>query len=204
MIPKIFVLFGSPRKNGYTARMLEYFFECWGGDDIKKHTVIFNAYDAGIKPCIHCGHCKKIRGCIYDDFIPVEQGLNTADILIVASPVYGLGFPSPLKAVFDRAQQYFEAKFSLGIGTPVSKHKAALFFASCGSADGSGAAMMKKQLLLEFRLFNAELLQTVVLRNTDNIDFDKGLIAAGMKGAARRVKRYLTSFLDEMKDTRRF
>ena len=192
MTPRIFVLFGSPRKNGYTARMLECFFSCWDGtEDIKKHSVIFNAYDANIKPCIHCGHCKKIRGCIYDDFIPVEQGFNTADLLVVASPVYGLGFPAPLKTVFDRTQQYFEAKYSLGIKHPVQKHKAALFLAACGSKDGSGAAMMRKQLTLEFKLVNAALVRTVLLRDTDNTGFDKNLISVRMKNAVRSVKRYL-------------
>ncbi|MDR2444938.1 MAG: flavodoxin family protein [Spirochaetaceae bacterium] len=194
MTPKIFVLFGSPRKNGYTARMLECFFSCReDAEEFKKeHAVIFNAYDANIKPCIHCGHCKKVRGCIYDDFFPVEQGLNTADLLVVASPVYGLGFPAPLKAVFDRTQQYFEAKHSLGIERPIQKHKAALFLAACGSTDGSGAAMMRRQLVLEFKLVNAHLVRTVLLRNTDNTGFDKNLVSARMKNAVRRVKRYLS------------
>jgi multimeric flavodoxin WrbA len=189
MTAEIFVLFGSPRRNGYTAQMLDCFFECWDGAGLKRHTVVFNAYEAGIRPCIHCGRCKKKRGCIYDDFIPVEQGLNTADILITASPVYGLGFPSPLKAVFDRTQQYFEAKHSLGIERPVQKHKAALFFAPYGSTDSSGVTMMKKQLALEFKLLNAELVRTVTLPNTDNIVFDKTLIASKMKSAVRRIAR---------------
>jgi multimeric flavodoxin WrbA len=191
MTPKIFVLSGSPRRGGYTARMLECFFECWDG--IKEHTVIFNAYEASIKPCIHCGHCKKTRGCIYDDFIPVDAGLRTADILIVASPVYGMGFPAPLKAVFDRSQQYFEAKHSFGIEHPVEKHKAALFFAACGQADMSGVTMMKKQLALEFKLLNAKLAKTIVFRNTDNIPFENSLVSGEMKNAVRRVKRYLAS-----------
>jgi multimeric flavodoxin WrbA len=191
MTPKIFVLSGSPRRCGYTAQMLECFFECWDG--IKKNTVIFNAYEANIKPCIHCGHCKKIRGCIYDDFIPVDEGLRTADILIVASPVYGMGFPAPLKAMFDRSQQYFEAKYSLGIEHPVEKHKAALFFAACGQADVSGVTMMKKQLTLEFKLLNAKLAGTVVFRNTDNTPFENSLVFGKMKNAVRSVKRYLAS-----------
>ncbi|MDR3356456.1 MAG: flavodoxin family protein [Spirochaetaceae bacterium] len=190
MTPDIFVLFGSPRRNGYTARMLECFFECWDGAGLRRSTVIFNAYEAAIKPCIHCGHCRKVRGCIYDDFAPAGRGIETADILIVASPVYGLGFPAPLKAVFDRTQQYFEAKHSLGIERPVRKHKTALFFASHGSADGSGVAMMKKQLALEFKLLNAELARTVTFPNTDRIAFDKTLVAPKMKRAVRLVSEF--------------
>jgi multimeric flavodoxin WrbA len=191
MTPEIFVIFGSPRHNGYTARMLEYFFSCWD-NPIKEHATIFDVYQTSIKPCVHCGHCKKTRGCIYDDYAPIDRALNTADILIIASPVYGLGFPGPLKTVFDRAQQYFEAKFSLGIQPPVRKHKAALFFASYGSTDGSGVTMMKKQLELEFRLMNAAFIDTVLSPHTDDAPhFDEGLMHSAMNNAVQKVKQYL-------------
>ncbi|MDR2659096.1 MAG: flavodoxin family protein [Spirochaetaceae bacterium] len=188
MKPNVFVLFGSPRHNGYTACMLKYFFSCW--DEID--AVVFDAYKENIKPCIHCGYCKKVRGCIYNDFIPVEKGLNNADVLIIASPVYELSFPSPLKAVFDRTQQYFEAKFSLGIQMPIQKHKAALLFASYGSTDSSGVEIMQKQLALAFRVMNAELLHTVVSANTDNErDFDKNLIYSELDKASQKLKQFL-------------
>jgi multimeric flavodoxin WrbA len=190
MTPKAFVLFGSPRHDGYTAQMLECFFSRWDG--VKKHSFVFDTYKSNIKPCVHCGHCKKTRGCIYDDFIPIDKALNAADLLIIASPVYGLGFPAPMKAVFDRTQQYFEAKFSLGIQSPIPKNKAALFFAAYGSKDDSGVEMMKKQLDLVFRLMNATLIHTVVLPDTDNMrSFDERLINNDMNEAARKAEKYL-------------
>jgi multimeric flavodoxin WrbA len=190
MTNEVFVLLGSPRRDGYTARMLDYFFRRMDGAGTKERANIFNAYKANIKPCIHCGHCKKIRGCIYDDFIPVERGLENADILIVASPVYVMGFPAPLKAVLDRTQQYFEAKFSHGVEKPIKKHKAALFFASYGSADGSGVAMMEKQLELVFRVMNANLVATVVSPNTDGGHFDAEAVRAEVERAALKARRY--------------
>jgi multimeric flavodoxin WrbA len=191
MANEVFVLLGSPRRDGYTARMLDCFFSCTGGTEAKKRANIFNAYKANIKPCIHCGHCKKTRGCIYDDFIPIERGLESADVLIVASPVYVLGFPAPLKAVLDRTQQYFEAKFSLGIEKPIKKHKAALFFASHGSADGSGIAMMEKQLELVFRVMNANLVATVVSPHTDGGRFNAAAMRTEVERAAENAQRYL-------------
>ncbi|MDR0383239.1 MAG: flavodoxin family protein [Spirochaetaceae bacterium] len=191
MSTDVFVLFGSPRGNGYTARMLECFLSCRSGAGIEGGTSIFDAYKAAIKPCVHCGHCKKTRGCVYDDFVPIERGLESADILIVASPVYALGFPAPLKTVFDRTQQYFEAKFSLGIEKPVKKRKAALLFASYGSTDGSGVTMMEKQLELVFRVMNANLVQTAVSPNTDSGHFDSEAVRAEVERAALNVRRYL-------------
>jgi multimeric flavodoxin WrbA len=191
MSNEVFVLQGSPRRDGYTARMLGYFFHCMGGAETKARANIFNAYKANIKPCIHCGHCKKVCGCIYDDFMPIERALESADFLIVASPVYVLGFPAPLKAVLDRTQQYFEAKFSHGVETPIKKHKAALFFASHGSEDGSGVAMMEKQLELVFRVMNANLVATVVSSNTDGGRFDAAAVRAEVERAALNARRYL-------------
>lgn len=37
--------------------------------------------------------------------------LEDADAVIVATPVYNLSFPAPMKALFDRFQRYYEAHF---------------------------------------------------------------------------------------------
>jgi multimeric flavodoxin WrbA len=173
--------------------MLEYFFSCWGettgnAKNVKENALVFDAYKENIKPCIHCGHCKTAQGCVYGDFAAVERGLREADILVVASPVYVLGFPAPLKAVFDRTQQYFEAKFSAGVETPVKKRKAALFLASFGSTDGSGVQMMESQLRVAFKLMNAELVQTVTSPNTDSAAFDSGAVKRNIEDAVRRLR----------------
>lgn len=47
------------------------------------------------------------------------------DVVVVATPVYGLSFPAPLKAVFDRTQQYYEAYVSRHIKHPFEKPKKA-------------------------------------------------------------------------------
>lgn len=185
---EVFVLFGSPRRDGYTARMLEYFFSCLGEN--AGNALVFDAYKENIKPCVHCGHCKTARGCVHGDFAAVERGLREADILVMASPVYVLGFPAPLKAVFDRTQQYFEAKFSAGVETPIKKRKAALFLASFGSTDGSGVQMMESQLRVAFKLMNAELVETVTSPNTDSAAFDSGSVKRNIEDAVRRLRLY--------------
>jgi multimeric flavodoxin WrbA len=126
-----------------------------------------NAYDAGIKPCIHCGHCKTTPSCIYNDFEQIDAALRRAAILVIASPVYGLSFPAPLKAIFDRLQRYFEEKFVLGNPAPLPRHKPALFLSACGSNDRRGFAIMTEQLDLSFRLMNATRIYSVTAANTD-------------------------------------
>jgi NAD(P)H-dependent FMN reductase len=88
-------------------------------------------------------------------------------MLVIASPVYGLSFPAPLKAIFDRLQRYFEEKFTLGNPAPISRRKPALFLAACGSNDTRGFAIMTEQLDLSLRLMNASLVHSVTVANTD-------------------------------------
>ena len=147
---------------------------------------VIEAYKAAVAPCAHCGYCGKQRGCVYDDgFTAIDKALWEADFLVVASPVYGLGFPAPLKAVFDRCQQYFEAKFSLGAANPIPKPKSALFLAAFGSKDGRGVEMMREQLRYTFLLVNARLEKTVLAANTDLIPVDLEAAGSAIQDAIR-------------------
>ncbi|GMO52933.1 MAG: hypothetical protein Ta2G_10910 [Termitinemataceae bacterium] len=113
--------------------------------------------------------------------MPVHEALCKADILIIASPVYCLGFPSPVKTIFDRTQQYFEAKFSLGILKPIAKYKKAYFFTAHGSSNPAGISTMEDQLRLIFRVFNADLKTTIIAPNTDKIPLDTKVLKKKME-----------------------
>jgi multimeric flavodoxin WrbA len=171
-----FILTGSPRKTGVTAKMAAIFAEKWQNTAPGNETVFVNAYRAAVKPCVHCGGCRKSLACVYDDYTAIDSGFKTADVLVIASPVYGLGFPAPLKAIFDRTQQYFEAKFSHGI-VPIPKNKKALLLTASGSADPRGVSFMKEELALMFRLLNAGLCGVVSVSSTDRADPDYERIA---------------------------
>ena len=54
--------------------------------------------------------------------------LEDADAVIVATPVYNLSFPAPMKALFDRFQRYYEAHFRRKIAQPITKHKKSITF----------------------------------------------------------------------------
>jgi multimeric flavodoxin WrbA len=68
---------------------------------------IVRAYDAGVDPCIACGGCNEDQvGCVRhgDGWAPIEASLRAADALVLASPVYFMGLPAPVKAIVDRLQ----------------------------------------------------------------------------------------------------
>ena len=101
---KVTVVFGSPRKQGNTASLLQPFMEelkC-SGVEIE----LFDVYEKNIAGCRACLQCQKdkTRACcvLDDDMQPILASVSTADILVVAAPIYCWGLPGPVKTVFDR------------------------------------------------------------------------------------------------------
>ncbi|MDR2484147.1 MAG: flavodoxin family protein [Treponema sp.] len=186
---KALVLMGSPRHEGATAKLVQCFIEQWKASvNPRDGVVVIEAYKAAVKPCIHCGYCKQTPDCRYDDdFKIIDRALKEADFLVIASPVYGLGFPAPLKAILDRTQQYFEAKFSLGIHKPIEKHKPALFLAAFGSSDPRGVKMMQDALKLTCLLMNAGLEHTIVAAHTDRVPVNLETVRGMMKQVLRGI-----------------
>ena len=85
----------------------------------------------------------------------------------MASPVYNLSFPAPLKAVLDRFQRYFEARFSLGKKPAIEKHRKAVLLVSAGANCREGVDIMEKQLRQSFSVMNTDLTDTVSWLCTD-------------------------------------
>ncbi len=63
------------------------------------------------------------EGCSIPDYQLFDTLYRNADVVVVATPVYGLSFPAFLKAVFDRTQQYYEAYVSRHIKYPLKSRK---------------------------------------------------------------------------------
>lgn len=164
---KALVLFGSPKKDGFTMKMLQCFLNALPpGYDI----TFFSAYERKVAPCIACGLCEKEDACVYHDMDEMDRLLRTVDLLIVATPIYNLGFPSPLKAVLDRTQRYFSARFARGVKPPIEKQKESVLLLSCGADDTVGAQMMERQLKMIYTVINARLREVILWKNTDRDD----------------------------------
>ncbi|AEF85039.1 putative NADPH-dependent fmn reductase [Treponema primitia ZAS-2] len=186
---ELLLIKGSPRKKGVTAALADMLLREAALLDKNIQSTIIDSYALGLKPCTHCGYCQKKSGCVQSDFLPVDAALQRADLLVIASPVYVLGFPAPLKALLDRSQQYFEARASLGI-IPIKKPKSALFLSAYGSADARGVHYMEEQLKLVFKVFNAELKGTIAAHNTDSGDVD-------FNSLGEEIKKALALLLDQ-------
>lgn len=101
----IVALCGSPHKHGNTASALRLLFGELSGISKK----IYYAYELEVHPCTGCGFCSREFGCIFDDAMNELYGiLQHSRVLIIASPLYFSHLPSPLKAVIDRCQVFWE------------------------------------------------------------------------------------------------
>lgn len=153
------VLFGSPRKNGntmaYTRELL--------GEELTEAQMIF-AYDLSCRPCIGCNACApEPHSCIYSDIDPVLNKISSADCLIIASPIYNFGVPSPLKSFFDRLQPLYE-KYGAK-GSPTGKEGEIVI--TCGHSGSVSLQAVTRQCELAMRLLGFKNTRTSVKTDTD-------------------------------------
>ena len=144
----LLVLFGSPNSHGNTRMLLESFLDVfkeqkgWAIDEIDTYTL--NAH-----PCTGCRACAKKEGCQFSDL----DGFDS--------------FPAPLKAVLDRTQRYFEARFSLGMRTPIKKRRQAVLLLAMGQEEDFPVEVTVHQLERAFSVMNTQLCGCAVWGGTD-------------------------------------
>lgn len=110
---KIVVLVGSMRKGGNTDLLAQAFAEGANKNNIVE---IVSVADYQINPCIGCNSCftRKDNTCFQnDDMTIVYDKLRTADIVVIASPVYFYGISAELKAVIDRLHTPMRNEFRI-------------------------------------------------------------------------------------------
>lgn len=182
---KLLVLFASPHGHGCTRKLLDSFLDCFRGNEAWEITEI-DAYEANVRPCTGCRACAKKEGCSFDDFDTIDRELRQSDLLVVASPVYNCSFPSPLKAILDRTQRYFEARFSLGIKPPIKKHRDAVLLLTMGSQEDFAVEVTTHQLNRAFSVMNTDLAGCSVWDATDLGEEKKGEAQRKAQALARK------------------
>lgn len=110
---KIIVLVGSMRKGGNTDLLAQSFAKGAG----KNNTVeIVSVADYNVNPCIGCNSCFTREGnqCFQnDDMTEIYKKLKTADMVVIASPVYFYGISAELKALIDRLHTPMRNEFRI-------------------------------------------------------------------------------------------
>ena len=116
---KLLIIGGSPRPNGVSEELIRqvkpYFIDC--------KIVEYNTYKLAPAPCTDCRFCEQHAGCANKDLDIFFEDFEDADYIAFFTPVYNNFFPAPLKAVIDRFQRYYSARFKRGAKPPIAKPK---------------------------------------------------------------------------------
>lgn len=98
---KILVITGSPRKNGNSNILTDYFIK--GAEEQGHNVVRFDSTLRNVHPCIACSACGMNGECVFnDDFEIIRNNIVDADMVVFATPMYYFGISAQLKTVIDR------------------------------------------------------------------------------------------------------
>jgi len=98
---KIIAFLGSPRKNGYTTKLVEETIK--GAKSSGAEVKIYDLNADGIKGCQGCFYCRSHEGCITKDYLqPMYEELKNCDGVIFGSPIYFRQITGQSKQWLDR------------------------------------------------------------------------------------------------------
>ena len=164
---KTLILYGSPRKDGASAKVLTILQEQLGGD-----ITVVDSYARHIVPCDDCRGCYTHDGCVKRDMTDIYAALEQADRLVFVTPVYNRSFPAPLKAIVDRLQCYWAKRFIRGVKPPIEKPKTALLITVCGSDRDDGEQLLY-QLEPQFTILHVTDTKAIHIKGCDgDVDWD--------------------------------
>jgi len=110
---KIMVLVGSPRKNGNTNTVVDWFVEGAESAGAEVERIDASRLKSKFNGCISCLGCQKSEKfeCVVEDEVkPVLARMPEKDVLVFATPVYFIGPSAQIKLVMDR--MYSHIKFT--------------------------------------------------------------------------------------------
>jgi multimeric flavodoxin WrbA len=122
---KIIGLCASPRPQGNTRRLLEFFLaECRG---LGAQTELMSAPDQRVDFCRACEQCMRQGTCpVPDDYLSDLPSILQADALVLASPNYAFDLSAQMKALMDRSHAFLYYRQALagkyGVGLCVGGH----------------------------------------------------------------------------------
>lgn len=138
----ILILNGSPRRNGNTVAMIEAFVE---GAKKKEHQVtVIDVCKKEIAGCLGCEYChtKGNGTCkIKDDMQEIYKALESAELLVIASPIYYFGYSGQLQCAIHR---------TYAIGIPRKLKKSILILSSGSNNVYDGAIYEYRKSFLEY------------------------------------------------------
>jgi len=130
----ILIFNGSPRKRGNTDLLLA---QIEAGIHRAGHKAEhINLAHLAIHPCTGCGYCENEGQCIIkDDMTALYDKIETANRIVIGSPIYFYGVTAQTKAFIDRCQALWCRKYLLGEIKPEREYRRG-YMVSVAATDG--------------------------------------------------------------------
>ena len=193
----IIALYGSPRRQGNSARLLREAVAGAREAGAEVEEVVLR--DLKISPCLEIYACKKDGRCaIRDDFLPLADKLLAAEAVMLASPIFFYAVSAQVKALMDRCQSLWVRKYWIE-NQPLGRLDNAKpgLFLTVGATSGKNLFVgAEHSVRYFFDSFNTALWRSLGFRGLDAADdilaHPEYLAAARQAGAdlaeaARRV-----------------
>lgn len=102
MSKKVLVLSGSPRREGNSDLLCDEFIK--GAEESGNSAEKIFLRDKKIGYCVDCGYCKENGGkcALNDDMTEILEKMITADVIVMATPVYFYTMDAQMKTLIDR------------------------------------------------------------------------------------------------------
>ena len=122
-MPNILAIYGSPRRKGNTARLLDQAVTGAENAGASVETIVLR--DLKMSPCLEIYGCKKDGRCIIkDDFQAIYDKLLDCDGIMLASPIFFYTVSAHTKILMDRCQSLWVKKHWLQPSQPALKKDA--------------------------------------------------------------------------------
>ncbi len=183
---RIVAIYGSPRKEGNTSRLLREAVR--GMKDAGGKIEEFFLRDMQIKPCMEIYGCKETGRCvIQDDFHIIADAIDKADGIALASPVFFYTVSAHTKAFMDRCQSFWVRKYWID-RVPFGSRNDSRFglFISVGATRGQ-------------KLFDGVLLTVRYFLDAVDATLWKSLLYRGLDGPDDVLK--VPAYLEEAYET---
>ena len=138
----ILVIKGSPKKDGNTSALVEWFSE--GAKSAGASVEVLNAgsFKTVVNGCQSCRACQKAAeyGCLFkDDVKTALDKMIKADVIVMATPLYFFSASAQIKQVFDRMFSLYKWDNAANTMKTVLKGKTFAVIASAFEAEGLDA-----------------------------------------------------------------
>ncbi len=133
MNKKIIIISGSPKAEGNTAQLIQWFSEGAIGQGAEVSVVLAAKLKSSISGCQSCRACQKRKeyGCVFkDDVASVLLQMNESDVIVMATPLYFFSMSAQLKALMDRMFSLYKWDNEAGTMETKLKGKALVVLAS--------------------------------------------------------------------------